>query len=54
MGSFASKTILEEFLYVRSNMESKNVWQQIFGRKNLGSKFFWMNICEAKWGTNTF
>ena len=25
-------------------MENKNVWQQILGRKNLGSKFFWMKI----------
>ena len=33
-------------------MESKNVWQQILGRKNLGSKFFWMKIRGAKWGTN--
>ena len=35
-------------------MESKNVWQQILGRKNLGSKFFWMKIRGAKWGTNFF
>ena len=33
-------------------MESKNVWQQILGRKNLGSKFFRMKIRGAKWGTN--
>ena len=32
-------------------MESKNVWQQILGRKNLGSKFFRMKIRGAKWGT---
>ena len=32
-------------------MESKNVWQQILGRKILGSKFFRMKIREAKWGT---
>ena len=32
-------------------MESKNVWQQILGRKKLGSKFFWMKIRGAKWGT---
>ena len=25
--------------FVRSDMESKNVWQLIFGRKYLGSKF---------------
>ena len=35
-------------------MESKNVWQQILGRKNLGSKFFWMKIRGAKWGANFF
>ena len=35
-------------------MESKNVWQQILGRKNLGSKFFWMKIRGAKWGTHFF
>ena len=35
-------------------MESKNVWQQILGRKNLGSKLFWMKIRGAKWGTNFF
>ena len=35
-------------------MESKNVWQQILGRKNLGSKFFWMKIRGAKWGTIFF
>ena len=35
-------------------MESKNVWQQILGRKNLGSKFFWMKIRGAKWGSNFF
>ena len=35
-------------------MESKNVWQQILGGKNLGSKFFWMKIRGAKWGTNFF
>ena len=35
-------------------MESKNVWQQILGRKKLGSKFFWMKIRGAKWGTNFF
>ena len=39
---------------VRRNMESKNVWQQILGRKNLGSKFFWVKIRGAKWGTNFF
>ena len=33
-------------------MESKNVWQQILGRKNLGSKFFWMKIRGAKWETH--
>ena len=35
-------------------MESKNVWQQILGRKILGSKFFRMKIREAKWGTFFF
>ena len=35
-------------------MESKNVWQQILGRKNLGSKFFRMKIRGAKWGTIFF
>ena len=39
---------------MRRNIESKNVWQQILGRKNLGSKFFWMKIRGAKWGTNFF
>ena len=32
-------------------MESKNVWQQILGRKNVGSKFFRMKIRGARWGT---
>ena len=32
-------------------MERKNVWQKILGRKKLGSKFFWMKIRGAKWGT---
>ena len=35
-------------------MESKNVWQQILGRKNLGSKFFRMKITGTRWGTNFF
>ena len=35
-------------------MESKNVWQQILGKKNLGSKFFRMKIRGAKWGTFFF
>ena len=35
-------------------MESKNVWQQILGRKNLGSKFFRMKIRGAKCGTIFF
>ena len=34
-------------------MESKNVWQQILGRKNLGSKFFWMKI-RGKMGNKFF
>ena len=34
-------------------MESKNVWQQILGRKHLGSKFFWMKIRD-KMGNNFF
>ena len=39
---------------MRRNIESKNVWQQILGRKNLGSKFFWVKIRRAKWGTHFF
>ena len=39
---------------MRRNIESKNVWQQVLGRKNLGSKFFWMKIRGAKWGTIFF
>ena len=35
-------------------MESKNVWQQILGRKNLGSKFFKMKTRGAKWETFFF
>ena len=44
-------------------MESKNIWQQIFGRKYLGSKFFRMIFFlggggggggAAKWGTISF
>ena len=34
-------------------MESKNVWQQILGRKNLGSKFIWMKI-SGKMGNKFF
>ena len=33
---------------MRSNIESKNVWQQIFMRKYLGSKFFSIK----NWGQN--
>ena len=36
---------------MRGNIESKNVWQQILGRKHLGSKVFWMKFKAAKWGT---
>ena len=39
---------------MRRNIESKNVWQQILGGKNLEGKFFWMKIRGAKWGTNFF
>ena len=48
-GIFVSK-----ISFRRRNMESKNVWQQILGRKNWGSKFFWMKIRGAKWGTIFF
>ena len=39
---------------MRRNIECKNVWQQILGRKKLGSKFFWMKIRGVKWGTIFF
>ena len=31
---------------MRRNIESKNDWQQILGRKILGSNFFWMKLGE--------
>ena len=42
---------------MRRNIESKNVWQQILGRKYFGSKFFCMNFFlggGGKMGNNSF
>ena len=39
---------------MRRNIESKNVWQQILGRKNLGSKFFWMKIRGGNFASKIF
>ena len=47
-GNFRDQVLEERYI------ESKKVWQQILGRKHLGSNFFWMKIRRAKWGTNFF